>query len=132
MLFGQTDCWIWCGVKWPRDPISNVRKETERPRSSWSPTSWRYSGFPDFLLLAACRASWVLVGIMSSKRLMDKSSIRTMVWSCLVDQSINQSFNQSFNQLIFISGCTVGGRTYRVGESYTAEDGCNTWCVPCS
>ena len=68
----------WCGVKWPRDPISNVRKETERPRSSRSPTSRSYSGFPDFLLLAACRASWVLVGIMSSKRLTDKSSIRTM------------------------------------------------------
>ena len=35
-------------VKWPRDPISNVRKETERPRSSRSLTSWRYSGFSDF------------------------------------------------------------------------------------
>ena len=45
------------GVKWPRDPISNVRKKTERPRSSRSLTSWRYSGFLDFLFLPAWRYS---------------------------------------------------------------------------
>ena len=31
------------GVKWLRELISNVRKETERPRSSRSLTSWRYT-----------------------------------------------------------------------------------------
>ena len=41
MLFGQTEgtgqtFHSIYGVKWPRDPISNVRKETERPRSSRS------------------------------------------------------------------------------------------------
>ena len=45
-----------------------------------------------------------------------------------MDTSINQSFISMLFE-IFISGCTVGGQTYRVGESYTAEDGCNTWCV---
>ena len=31
---------------------------------------------------------------------------------------------------IFISGCTVNGQRYRVGERFTY--GCNTWCVPYS
>ena len=48
-------------LKWPKEPISKVLKDTERSLFSKSLIRWRYNSFPNLYFLAAWMASLELV-----------------------------------------------------------------------